>query len=44
MTPSVPQVSDYLLAHNELDKLAGVALKRIQHFYYKTGMLTGGSC
>ena len=33
------QVSDYLLAHNELDKLAGVALKRIQHFYYKTGSL-----
>lgn len=31
------QVSDYLEAHNELDKLAGVALKRIQHFYYKTG-------
>ena len=31
------QVSQYLEAHNELDKLAGVALKRIQHFYYKTG-------
>ncbi len=33
----IQQVSDYLEAHNELDKLAGVALKRIQHFYYKTG-------
>ena len=31
------QVSEYLEAQNELDKLAGVALKRIQHFYYKTG-------
>ncbi|KAI7845552.1 hypothetical protein COHA_000843 [Chlorella ohadii] len=33
------KVSDYLQAHNELDKLAGVALKRIQHFYYKTDVV-----
>lgn len=32
------QVSEYLEAQDELDKLAGVALKRIQHFYYKTGV------
>lgn len=31
------QVSAYLQQQGELDKLAGVALKRIQHFYYKTG-------
>lgn len=31
------QVADYIEAQNELDKLAAVALKRIQHFYYKTG-------
>lgn len=39
---SPSQVSDYLVAQNELDKLAGVALKRIQHFYYKTGGWRGG--
>ncbi|KAL4433586.1 hypothetical protein ABPG75_000027 [Micractinium tetrahymenae] len=33
------KVSQYLEAHNELDKLAGVALKRIQHFYYKTDVV-----
>ena len=31
------KVSEYLQAQDELAKLAGVALKRIQHFYYKTG-------
>lgn len=31
------QVSEYLMARRELDKLAAVALNRIQHFYYKTG-------
>jgi hypothetical protein len=25
-----------------MDKLAGVALKRVQHFYYKTGTHGGG--
>lgn len=32
------QVSDYLVGQNELDKLAGVALRRLHHFYYKTGV------
>ncbi len=41
--PAVPlhaamQVSDYLVGQNELDKLAGVALRRLHHFYYKTGV------
>lgn len=34
-------MSEYLEAQNELDKLAGVALKRIQHFYYKTDVVYG---
>lgn len=33
------QVSDYLVGQNELDKLAGVALRRLHHFYYKTGIV-----
>ena len=34
-----PQVSQYVQAAGEMDKLAGVALKRIQHFYYKTDVV-----
>ncbi|PSC74602.1 Eukaryotic translation initiation factor 3 subunit C [Micractinium conductrix] len=33
------KVSEYLEAQGELAKLAGVALKRIQHFYYKTDVV-----
>ena len=33
------QVSQYVQAAGEMDKLAGVALKRIQHFYYKTDVV-----
>lgn len=39
--PCPVQVSEYLEAQKEMDKLAGVALKRVQHFYYKTG---AGGC
>lgn len=33
------KVSEYLMARRELDKLAAVALNRIQHFYYKTDVV-----
>lgn len=38
---SFRQVSEYLSATGQLDKLAGMALKRIEHFYYKTAVVYG---